>query len=131
MVDKKISECTTDIAMGSTDLFVMVDMSVPETKSIYRHHALRPIIKNTTSGLTIATTDGYDAVFIKGASALTLPSASISRTIRIQKMDTSGVSATVERAGGDTIQGATNLTLTFQYDSVVLISNGSSHWGRF
>jgi hypothetical protein len=74
-----------------------------------------------------------------GARTITLPAANAlgGRPIRyqIEKTDSTANTVTVQRAGADTIEGATSVVLSGQWASVTLVSDGVGSWvmmrGRF
>jgi hypothetical protein len=70
-----------------------------------------------------------------GAFTLTLPAANsvpAGRQFRFKKKDNVvGNNLTVAAAGSDTIDGATSFVLNIQYQSVTLVSDGSSNWWVF
>jgi hypothetical protein len=67
-----------------------------------------------------------------GARTITLPAANAlgGRPIRyqIEKTDNSANAVTVQRAGSDTIEGATSVVLSGQWASVTLVSDGVGSW---
>ena len=64
-----------------------------------------------------------------GGISVTLPAATLSgQVVRIWKTDAAAGAVTVTRAGSDTIEGATTFSLSVQYDSVELLSDGSGTW---
>jgi hypothetical protein len=65
-----------------------------------------------------------------GAITITLPAALArdGRLIQITKTDSSANAVTVARSGSDTINGAASYTLSNQYDSITVISDGSTSW---
>lgn len=90
-------------------------------------HAGRVIMVSSTHTIT------NGAVFIcdasGGAFTITLPAAGgygttvgsdDSRFLFIKKKDSSVNAVTVQRAGSDTIDGATSISLSNQYDTVIL-----------
>jgi hypothetical protein len=83
-----------------------------------------------SSNYVITDLDGYNTIFISGNTTITLPDAGTRRRISFAKTDT-GTVATVSRAGTDTIQGATTITLNSQYGTVTLESDGTSTWYEF
>lgn len=80
--------------------------------------------------LTTASNKGQYADASGGAFAVTLPSAASStdKIFVIKKTDSSGNAVTVTRAGSDTIDGATTVVLSAQYDWVMLQSDGGTDW---
>lgn len=79
----------------------------------------------TSSDCTILCTGGA------GGITMTLPAAnSSSNIIIIRKIDAGAGAITVARAGSDTIDGATSISLAAQYDTCVLLSDGSGAWHR-
>jgi len=81
----------------------------------------------TTQALT--SDNGYvlcDAT--GGIFTVTLPAASSRKRLHIKKIDGSANAVTVQRAGADSIEGATSLALTTQYKSCTLYSDGTSTW---
>lgn len=68
-------------------------------------------------------------VLINATATMSLPAAkSASGQIYCFKMIGSGLTGTISPAGSDTIDGASSLTLTTQYDGVMLQSDGVSSW---
>ena len=67
-----------------------------------------------------------------GARTITLPAASAANgrpiALRIVKTDSSANAVTVQRAGTNTIEGATSIALTTQWSSAWLVSDGVSSW---
>jgi microcystin-dependent protein len=67
-----------------------------------------------------------------GARTITLPAANAlgGRPIRyqIEKTDSTANTVTVQRAGADTIEGATSVVLSAQWGSLTLISDGVNAW---
>ena len=65
-----------------------------------------------------------------GTLTFTLPSAasSVRRIYSFKKIDSSGNSVVIDGAGSETIDGATTLSLTTQYQKVVIQSDGTSWW---
>lgn len=84
-----------------------------------------------STAYTILGTDNYSTFFISGNTTLTLPAASTKRVIKFAKTDSAATIATIARAGSDTIQGATSLSLNNQYDTTTLESDGTSTWYIF
>jgi len=63
------------------------------------------------------------------AMTLTLPASAINiNRLLIIKRTSSALAVTVTRAGSDTIEGATTHSLSAQYDSVSLWTDGSGIW---
>lgn len=81
----------------------------------------------SVSGSYSATpTDSY--LNCAGGSVITLPlSADGNQSITIYKAD-AGAAVTVQRQGGDTIEGQTSISLTAIYDSVVLLPDQITTW---
>lgn len=82
-----------------------------------------------TSNYTVTTSDTVilaDAT--SGTIAITLPTAASAAGYRffVKRIDNSGNSVTVDRSGSDTIDGATSHTISVQYTSLTLVSNGSN-----
>jgi hypothetical protein len=66
-----------------------------------------------------------------GAFTITLPAASAvppGWEVRIEKTDASGNAVTISRAGADTIEGATTVSLAAQFNITRLTSDGTSIW---
>jgi len=85
-----------------------------------------------TGTYTMLTSDyGIKADATSGAWTLTLPTAAnVGHIVFIMKSDSSANAVTVSRAGTDTIEGATTISLANQYDSLVLQSDGAGTWTR-
>jgi hypothetical protein len=69
-----------------------------------------------------------------GARTITLPAANAMNArpmlFRVVKIDSSANAVTVQRAGTDTIEGATSIVINGQWASAVLVSNGVNAWVR-
>jgi len=69
-----------------------------------------------------------------GARTITLPAANAMNArpmpFRVVKIDASANAVTVQRAGTDTIEGATSIVIAGQWASAVLVSNGANAWVR-
>lgn len=66
-----------------------------------------------------------------GGITVTLPAASVSgRLVYVVKVDGGAGAVTVSRAGADAIEGGTTVALAAQWDSVLLISDGTATWTR-
>ena len=86
--------------------------------------------KSVTTTTTLTTTDNglILATSAGGAYTITLPAASTLKKFFIKKTDASANVITISRAGADTIEGATSVSLAAQYKSYTLCSDGSSTW---
>lgn len=89
----------------------------------------------TLSANATLTVDNAGEVLVNaagGARTITLPAANAlaGRPIRcrIVKTDSSVNQVTVQRAGADTIEGATSIALRYQHESLTFISDGVSAW---
>lgn len=86
---------------------------------------------------TTYTAVGSDAVLradaTGGAFTITLPavSAASGQRIQIKKIDSSANAVTISRAGADTIEGATTISLATQWTFATLINDGTSVWLKF
>ena len=90
-------------------------------------------IVTKTAAYTVEESVGHVRVDCTGgAITITLPLALTrdGRRITITKVDASANAVTIAISGSDTINGAASITLPAQYNSVTLISNGSSAWER-
>lgn len=89
---------------------------VPLTSKVANYSA------TTSDGLILCDASG-------GGFAITLPAATTSgKPLIIKKTDSSFNIITINRAGSDTIEGATSTTLNTQYESVCLYSDGGTTW---
>lgn len=91
-------------------------------------------VASKTGNYTVLSTDGLlTGDSSGGAFQFTLPAASSNsgKLYYFKKTDSSANAITIARAGSDTIDGATSITLTLQYQSTVLVSNGSALWAIF
>lgn len=95
-------------------------------------------VDNVTSDQTIGLTQNYfniDAT--SGNITITLPAAStafggvIGIDYIFKRIDNSGNSVTIQRAGSDTIDGATSFTLTTQWESKNLRATSTSTWNIY
>ena len=90
-------------------------------------------------GLVSTTTTPYaptteEAVLVDataGNMVVNLPAATLRKgsQLVISKVDASANTVTVNRAGSDTVEGATSVVLTAQWDKLVLLSDGVASWG--
>jgi len=103
--------------------------------------ATEPFMQLTSLGygvktVTAAYTAAYDAVIRCDASAgaftVSLPTASgiKGKAYLIKKVDSSANAVTIDPYGTETIDGAATVTLASQYDSVIVVSDGTN-WMKF
>jgi len=103
--------------------------------------ATEPFMQLTSLGygvktVTAAYTAAYDAVIRCDASAgaftVSLPTASgiKGKAYLIKKVDSSANAVTIDPYGTETIDGAATITLASQYDSVIVVSDGTN-WMKF
>jgi len=88
------------------------------------------IVSTKTTNDTLTNTDAYGLTLVdasSGAVTITLPSALTSSALefRVKKIDSSANNVIVDGDGSETIDGATTATITTQYESITLISNGT------
>lgn len=113
----------TRLPIGSSNNMLKVSGGLPAWGDLTFNTATK------TSNYTVTTSDTVllaDAA--SGNITITLPAASSSSGYRffIKRIDNSGNTVTVQRAGSDTIDGATSQTLDLQYTSITVVSNGSN-----
>jgi len=90
------------------------------------------VLSNASASAT--TTDGYllYEVTITNSSNQTLTlaaaSANTGRIALVKKLGGGTGTLTIQKAGSDSIDGASTYILTSQYDSVMLVSDGVSSW---
>lgn len=87
-----------------------------------------PVVSKTT---TYSATTSDEIILCSGSAfTVTLPAASnAGKVLRIIKTDSSTANViTIARAGSDTINGATSVTLTQQYQEAILKADGSTTW---
>lgn len=88
------------------------------------------IVQEKTAAYTLTKADqGVLADAASGAITITLPAAASCkyRQFWIKKIDATN-NVTVDGAGSETIDGATTKVLSTQYESVVLVSDGTEWW---
>lgn len=113
------------LALGTGNQVLSVNGSVP---------GWRQVIFATTSKSADYTITSSDTVIFadctSGNVIITLPTASTVSGYRfyIKRTDGSANTVSVARSGSDTIDGATSQSLTAQYTSVTVVSDGSTHW---
>lgn len=85
---------------------------------------------NAASPVTLtSTSSGYILCnCTSGAITINLPAASTRKRFHIKKIDSSVNAVTINRAGADTIEGSASASLSTQYASITLYSDGSSIW---
>lgn len=89
-----------------------------------------PVVSKTAN---YTFSDNDDCVVLVDATAgevtITLPAASIEgNLVHVKKIDAGVNNVVVARAGADTIEGATSVTLNAQYESTTLCSDGGTAW---
>ena len=93
-------------------------------------HALALDVKSKTANYTMTTND----CIIRGTGGaggitITLPAATFfGMMVLVKKIDTGAGAVTVARAGADTIEGATSLSLATQWNGAHLVADGVSTW---
>lgn len=104
-------------AVGGTDPITVFGYLLVSTNSTLTASNQRQLIDvNATSGVI----------------TITLPSATTVGSgwaVQIRKSDASANLVTISRAGSDTINGATTLSLAVQHQSLILFSLGGTSWG--
>lgn len=120
------------LAIFTTGVSSVTSLTEP-TSGKYALPQLHPRIRSVTATGTVTVDD--EAIFADataGAIVLTLPAASAGfRPVRVMKTDSSGNTVTVQRAGSDTINGATTNVLSTQYAAKTYIPNGAAFWGAW
>lgn len=92
---------------------------------------------NVTNKTTTYTATIADHIILcsasGGAFTVTLPAANSRKglVLEIKKTDASANAVTVTRAGADTIQGATTVSLASQYSTCTIFSDGTSVWYKY
>lgn len=97
-------------------------------------YAVTSVGANTTLGVT----NNFVTVDATGGNiTITLPSASASfganmgLDLIFKRLDNSGNTVTIQRAGSDTIDGATSFSLSTQYESKKIRALSTSTWGLY
>ena len=105
----------------------VVVTSDPESVSAYVDPVRRQVVIVTTTPLTLDGT--HEVVIVSNGSEITLPTAVgvVGRTYNLIRSGTATVRITPQI--GETISGDPYLDLTWQWDSVVLVSDGTN-WVR-
>lgn len=91
--------------------------------NVFRHRSI-------TSNYTVRAEDAIiNADSTAGTVTITLtPSTIAGQTLFIKKIDSSGNNVVISRTGTDTIEGATSITLSSQYQSRTMVSDGNGKW---
>lgn len=113
---------TTQLAASAVETAKINDGAVTEAKRT------RTI---NTSAITSSTTASNDVSIVDssgGTVTMTLPAASSNsgRIMRVKKTDSSANTVVVDGNGSETIDGAANVTLYHQYETVTCICDGSN-----
>jgi len=91
-----------------------------------------PTVTSTNSTpINLSSSDSGKIYYLDcsgGNIVVNLPAASASCIFWFKKSDSSTGKATVNRAGSDTIDGATSFDVTLQYQTVCVVSDASSKW---
>lgn len=112
-----------ELIQALTDYFNNLEDGVTEAR--------RPNIKNITANYTVLVDDHTILVdATAGAVTLTLPVAvkSSRRTVSVKKTDASVNNVVLIAASGDLIDGAATSSLTTQYESITVHSDGVGWW---
>lgn len=95
-------------------------------------------ISNITTNTTLGITDNFVTIdATAGNLTITLPAASaafgfgMGLDLVFKRLDNSGNTVTVQRAGSDTIDGANSFTLTTQWEAKRLRALSTSTWGLY
>jgi len=95
-------------------------------------------VSNTTTDITASLQAYFYTIDASGGNVtVTLPAAStafgntMGITYKFQRTDNSGNTVTIQRAGSDTINGATSFTLTAQYGVKQLQCTSTSTWAQW
>jgi hypothetical protein len=83
-------------------------------------------IKGSDSYILCDATAGPFTVVLPAASAITV--GATGQTFTIKKIDATGNAVTVSRAGSDSIEGSSTITLGSQYSGVTVFSDGIAIW---
>ncbi len=88
----------------------------------------KSVLTKTATYTVLPTDEIFLCNATSGAVTLNLPSAALlsGKEYEIKKIDSSGNTVIIEGYGSETIDGATNKTLSSQYASVKIVSDGSN-----
>lgn len=105
----------------------------PETRTWCQHICSDQIVKTVTTTYSAEATDASilcDAT--SAAFTLTLPDATKCKgaELKLKKIDSSGNAITVDGLDAQTIDGAANVSLAVQWNSVIVQSDGAN-WVRW
>lgn len=110
--------------MDARDVLLHQEQKVVE---VVRRLLRRPM--TTTASITLKAIDNIVLVDATGgAITITLPPVAqhSSRVYTVKKIDASGNAVTVDGNGAETIDGALTAVLAAQWDSVMIVSNGTA-----
>ena len=121
--------CSSDL--GGAQIQITTGGSVNVAGLTASNYARRAVSTGIVIGA--ADTDVWYDIDTTAARAITLPAAGGVTAGRFYVFsDTTGNSATnaitISRAGSDTIEGGTSVTIASAYASLMLISDGTSKW---
>jgi len=122
-IDASIGTLANDMIRANASIDALQSNMVNANASITAIGVNNPVLKE--SDYQIITSDN----FIVASGNVTLKLASASEKHRIKAVNRSidtNASIRIIKTGGDTIQGATNITMKNKYDSVVLIGDGAN-----
>lgn len=119
--------------IASADLPVASPTAAGAVTSFYP--TVASSVNAASADYTVTTTDGYQAVSMTTSTTnrtVTLPAASgnVGRKLIVVKADSATGSVIISRAGSDTINGVSSITLPggAQYSSVILLCDSTSTW---
>lgn len=90
------------------------------------------IVTKTASATILANEDCILVNAASGSVVLTLPPMATGEPHNIKRIDSvEANTVTIQRAGSDTIDGQTSITLPYQYSTVKLVGIATNLWGLF
>jgi hypothetical protein len=114
--------------------------SVTIGSSLYATAGSFSKVRTITADATIAVTDNTILIDATGGNVtITLPAASagynstlnVGIVYKFQRIDNSGNTVTIQRAGSDTINGTTSYTLTTQYEVKQTQATSTTTWAQW
>lgn len=128
----------TGLLTGNT---IIGNFSINGTRTIsaskYDSVGENAMVSSTTDVTAATYTAGggeqhINADCTSNAITISLPAASTmaGRWLNVKKIDSTGNVVTIDPNGSETIDGATTISLTMQYESVTLYSDGTEWWIR-
>ena len=132
IVDTDIRECS-ETDTGTTGDSIYKNKLVSNYLVKKWNDALESVVNSSikSADYTITDTDSMETLFLSGAINITLPDVTSKRVIKFAKYDSGTISTITPELTGSTIYGNATVSLSAQYDTLTLETDGVDAWYNF